>query len=153
MDQIVKASIDARKNAMINAYEIKDKSIIDKIEELFKKINELGGSCTNSSDFETRFATSDLNQEYINLFTDIASSCSPINHIDDNSNVKSDKEYILEDIDSEIRYQVEDATQPMRRQATQEAYDKARDIPVLGDMMNIQNKFDLFNKFKKDKDE
>ena len=55
-------------------------------------------------DFETKFAASTLNQEYIQLFTEIATSY-PQNVVEtvENTNVKSDAEYALDEMAREAR--------------------------------------------------
>lgn len=153
MNDIVKNSIEARKNAIINGYIIKDTDILNRIDFLFSKINELGENCADNADFESKFASSELNQEYINLFTEIATKCNPKTYETiQNADIKSDAEYVLDDIASEIKYQAESAVQPLRTQARQEAYDKVRDIPVVGDVLNVKQHIDFFSRFKKKKD-
>ena len=158
MEETVKISIDARKNAFYNAYNITDNNIKNKIDDLFNRINELGMTCSNSMDFETKFATSELNQEYINLFTEIATTCTPITYTGEpRDDIKSDAEYVMDDALSEAKYIAEDITSPMRHQAYQATYDAARDIPVVGQVMEANQYVDLFNKFsgknKKDNEE
>ena len=93
MNDLVKASIEGRKNAIFSAYDITEQSIIDKIEDLFKRINEFGETCTDSMDFESKFASSELNQEYVELFTEIATKCKPIvRQNEETRHVKSDAE-------------------------------------------------------------
>lgn len=152
MNDLVKMSIDGRKNAIFSAYNITEQSIKDKIENLFNKINELGESCVDNMDFESKFASSNLNQEYIDLFTEIATKCTQIvRENQGNRHVKSDAEKIVDDVASEIRYQVKDATLPMRRQMRQEAYDKARNTPIIGEIMEAKQYADFFGRFKKKK--
>lgn len=152
MNALVKTSIEGRKNAIFNSYNITEQSIIEKIEDLFTRINELGESCTDNMDFESKFASSSLNQEYIQLFTKIATSCTQIvRQPEENRHVKSDAEYIAEDVASEIRYQTRNATEPIRRIARQEAYETVRDMPVVGDIMQAKQTMDLFGRFKKKK--
>ena len=149
MNDLVKTNIEARKTAILNSYEIKEQAMIDKIDELFNKINEFGENCIDSSDFETKFASSPLNQEYINIFTEVVTNCKQKElTVDDDTSIKTDEEYILEDVASEIKYQAESATQPLRRKATQEVFDKARDIPVVGEVLNVKQHIDFFSKFK-----
>ena len=153
MDGLVKRCIDARKEAFFNAYEINDEDIKNKIDDLFNRINEFGEGCSDSADFETRFASSDLNQEYIKLFTEVATTCKPIvyeNKADEI--IKTDDERLNEEITSEIKYQLENATMPLRRKARQEVYDKVRDIPGIGDAMEVKQHIDFFSRFKKKKD-
>ena len=152
MDSIVKQSIEARKQAFTNAYKIEDQNIIDKIDELFNRINELGETCSDASDFEMKFASSPLNQEYISLFTELATTCEPIIYESDNSNVQSTKDYILDDARMEAKLAIEDATMPARHAAREEFDSALRDVPVLGDAIQAKQTFDLFKKFKKNKD-
>lgn len=122
MDINIKNSIDARKTAL-DMYN--DKKIIEKKEELFKRIYELGESSKDITDFETKFQTSTLNTEYINLITEAAM----INAQEVNVYNPS-----IEDIaKQEIRSEVDSAL---------------RDTPV-GDALQVKQTFDLFNKFRK----
>jgi hypothetical protein len=153
MNDLVKASIDGRKQSFYTAYDINNDNIKNKIEDLFKRIEEFGSSCTDSADFETKFATSPLNQEYINLFTEVATTCpaKQIEHAE--VHVKSDAEYLADDAAMEARCMVDDLTMPARRQARQEAYDAARDMPIIGEAMTAKQHFDFFSRFKKKKDD
>lgn len=152
MNDLVKNSIESRKSAIFNAYNITEQSIIEKIEDLFKRINEFGENCNDNMDFENKFASSNLNQEYIQLFTEIATNCPQIvRQTQENRHVKSDAQYMAEEVASEIRYQTRNATEPIRRQMRQEAYNTARDMPVIGDILNVKQHIDLFNKFKRKK--
>ena len=153
MNDLVKNSIDSRKNAILSSYNITEKSMLDKIESLFKRMYEFGESCSDAMDFENKLATSELNQEYIQLFTEIATNCSQIERQrEGNRYVKSDAEYVADEIASEIRYQTRNATEPIRRQMRQEAYDKARNMPVIGDIMTAKQHYDFFSRFKKKKE-
>ena len=67
MDKIVKQSIEARRNAFDTSYEIKDENLKKEIDALFDKINRLGEEAKDAMDFETKFASSELNIEYTNL--------------------------------------------------------------------------------------
>ena len=42
MDNIIKQSIEGRKNAIFNSYEVTDKVMINKIDDLFNRINDFG---------------------------------------------------------------------------------------------------------------
>jgi hypothetical protein len=155
MDQSIKLSIDARKNAVYNAYNITDSSIKNKVEDLFNRINAFGETCSDVMDFETKFASSELNQEYINLFTEIATSCSQIEYKSEpRDDIKSDADYIMDDASSEAKYIAEDITQPMRREAYQATYDAVRDVPVVSEVMEANQYVDMFNKLTgKNKDD
>jgi head-tail adaptor len=149
MNDLVKNSIESRKNAIFSAYDIKDQSIIDKMEDLFKRINEFGESCLDAVDFESKFASSELNQEYIQIFTEIVTKCPQIAKQSENRHVKSDEENIKDEIASEIRYQARNATEPIRRKARQEVYETARDMPVIGEVMHAKQIADVFSGFKR----
>ena len=71
MNEYVKNSIDARKQSFYTAYEITDKDIENKIEDLFKKICEFGETCSDAMDFENKFQSSELNNEYINILNGV----------------------------------------------------------------------------------
>ncbi len=151
MNDMVKMSIDGRKNAFFSAYEINDENLINEINDLFKRIEDFGKDCTDNMQFETAFATSPLNTEYINLFTKVAQTCKPIVREETPVNVKSDEEYLKEELESEARYQMREATLPARRIA-REAVDKAaRRTPILGDVIQAKQTMDLFGKFKNKK--
>jgi hypothetical protein len=48
---------------------------------------------------------------------------------------------------------VDDVTHGARVRANQAAYDAARDIPVVGDALNVKQHFDFFSRFRKKKDD
>ena len=72
MDNIIKQSIEGRKNAIFNSYEVTDKVMINKIDDLFNRINDFGEKYNDVGTFESEFANSPLNNEYINIFTELA---------------------------------------------------------------------------------
>ena len=130
MNEYVKASIDARKNSFYNAYNITDENLKNKIEELFNQIEELGKTCSDASDFEAKFSSIPLNQEYINLFTEVAITSSSVTY-ESNTEVQSDNDYVKDEINSELKYQADSLTQDLRRELHQEAYDKVRIYQLL----------------------
>ena len=150
MNEFVKNSIDARKNAFYNAYEIDDESVKNKIEELFKKIEDFGKQYNDVMDFETNFASNSLNQEYIDLFTLVASKCKP-KAMDTIASENSDNEEEYHER-SWAEYELDEASRPLRRNVREKVDSKIRDIPVVGDVIQAKQTMDLFNKFKK-KDE
>lgn len=154
MDEIVKSSIDGRKQAFFTAYNITDKEITSKIEELFKRIYEFGEECSDASEFEAKFQTSPLNKEYIDMFTLVASKC-PANNIqsEPNPTIKSTSEQIADEISSDARYYMNEATMPARRKAREKFESEMRSTPVIGDAMEIKQHMDFFGRFKKKKDE
>lgn len=144
MNEYVKNCVDSRKMAIYNTYDIKKQENIDYINDYFKRLEEFASNYNDAMSFEQAFQTSSFNQEYMDIFTKItktesvkeeimAASASPVTDEDDNE---------LQD----------DLTRAVRREARQEAYDKARDIPVVGDVMTAKQHFDFFSRFRK-KDE
>lgn len=154
MDSVVKQCIDGRKQAFSSCYELTD-VYKKKVDELFKRIEELGNTCTDSMDFETKFAASPLNTEYTNLFTEVSSNCKyilppPV----DNPDVKSDKEQMVDEVLADARYIAREASMPARRKA-REAFDsKMRDTP-LGKIEQASNTAWVVKRLfgKKNKDE
>ena len=73
MDKLVKQSIDARKSAYSNSFEI-DAGTQKKIDALFADIEKLGEKCDDVGEFEAEFSKSPLNQKYMDLFTEIATN-------------------------------------------------------------------------------
>lgn len=148
MNEYVKYSIDARKSAIYSAYDIQDEELRAKIEDLFSRIEEFGKECQDASDFEAKFAASELNQEYINLFTQIVSKCTPIVKEEVvNPDVQSTGEYVAGEIKDEVDYQLKEMTMPARRAARQRADDIARSTPIVGDVMQAKQTADLFGGF------
>lgn len=149
MNEYIKQSIDSRRIAFTNSYELTEE-FQQKINELFEKIEELGKKCNDVMDFEKKFAASSLNKEYTNLFTEIATNCKPIipETIFD-TNIKSDKEYLKDEVLSEAKYLAKDITMPARRKAREEFDKKLRDTP-LGKIEQASNTISVFRRmFKK----
>lgn len=155
MDELIKNSIKTRKDALFNSYDIKEKSILNKIEDLFNRINQLGEKCSDANEFETEFANSSLNQEYLNLFTEVATTCKPKN-LSNNTDYSYDNsisgDEILEDVTDVIKDQADSAINYTKRQVNQEVYDKVRNIPLVGEALEIKQYKDFFGRFKKKKD-
>ena len=151
MNEYVKNSINSRKDSIYNLYDVKDEGLKVKIESLFEDIEKLGTSCSDVMDFETKFATSVLNTEYINLFTELSSKCTIKPQTYDTSYIQSDEESYKEDVVNELNYATDRLTQPMRSKARLETESKLRSIPVVGELMQANNTMNLFSKFKKKK--
>ena len=154
MDSVVKSCIDGRRMAFSSAYELTD-VYKKKVDDLFKRIEDFGKDCTDAMDFETKFASSPLNKEYTDLFTEVASNCKyilppPV----DNPNVKSDAEYYKEEAISDAKYLAKDLTMPARRKAREEFDKKMRDTP-LGKIEQASNTAWVVKRLfgKKNKDE
>lgn len=147
MDETIKLSIEGRKNAIINTYELNDKQKKE-VDDLFIKIEKLGMEAKDSSDFEAKFAASPLNQEYMDLFTKIATEGAK------SDLVKGTATSVATGIaESAIRNAVGVKIPTTRAAVHQEVYNAARDIPGVGEVLQVKQYADLFGRFKKKKDE
>ena len=144
MNEILKPSIESRKTALFSAYDIKDPKNLQAIDNYFKKLEEFAKDYNDVMEFETAFASSTLCKEYSDLFVQImntentSSGEAPVKEIEE--------EYTIQD---ELK---DDMERAVRRRARQEAYDKVRDIPVVGEAMTAKQHFDFFNRFRKKDD-
>ena len=136
MVEVIKQSIEARKNAIFSSYNVEDKKMLDKIDNLFKKINDFGEKFTDVNEFEKEFANSSLNNDYINIFVELSKVGAP-----------SIGETILESAANEVV----SAAMPSRAVIADKRDQALRDIPVVGDIMQAGQTIDFFNKFRKKK--
>lgn len=149
MDSGVKTAIDARKSAFKNAYEITS-DFEARIDELFKRIEDFGKTCSDAMDFENKFMTSSLNEEYSNLFMEIGTKC-PLRKYESNDVPEESKtQKAIDEAASDAKYLMDEVTMPARRQARMKMDSKLRDTP-LGKVEQASNMFHLFKKFKKTK--
>ena len=150
MDSNIKNSIKARYNSFSYSYELSDE-YKKRIDQLFSEINEFGKTCTDVADFETKFATSDLNKKYMDLFMEVGQKCKP-NVFDSNENPEDNEviKSIIDEASSEAKYQSESILQPARRKMRAEVDSKLRDTP-LGKVEQVSNLHYLFKRFKKNK--
>ena len=143
MNEIMKSCVESRKEAIVNAYKLNE---IEKkeVDDLFSKIEKIGMESKDAGDFETKFATSPLNQEYLDLFTKIATANAK----------KATTESIATGVakgvaESTLRNAVGTAIPTTRAAVNQKVYDTARDIPVVGQALGIKQHLDFFNKFRR----
>lgn len=106
-----------------------------------KKVEEFAKDCTDVADFETKFASSPLNQEYTNMFTKLLGS-----NIDLKKEAKEEARFAGEEL-------VDDLTHQARMDARSNVESTLRNTPIIGDVMTAKQHFDLFSRFKKKKDE
>lgn len=145
MDKLIKQSIDARKAAYSNSFEI-DAKVQKKIDELFVEIEKLGEKCKDAGEFEAEFQKSPLNQEYMDLFTEIATKGATKNVIKGAAAgaLQSTAEQALGNV------------VPTRAAIHQKAYDEVRKVPGLGNAIDAAEKASyvghLAKLFKKKKD-
>lgn len=154
MNKEVEASIKGRKDAFFNFYDITDADLKKKIEDYFKEVEEFGKGCSGSADFEAKFASSELNQKYVDLFTEVGTKCKPKNVELPETEEVSAKDLAKEELDYEMKEAVDSAGRAVRRKANEKMLSEARSTPILGDIMEAKQHYDLFSRFKKkNKDE
>lgn len=152
MNDLVRNCIESRRTAIFNAYDVKNEDNLNKIEEFFKKLEDFANNYDDVMVFEGAFASSELNQEYMSLFTQIATTEAPKNiNVDDykqQDSLQLSGDEIAQMAADEL---VEGVTSKARGIVYREAYDKVRDIPGVGDAIDIKNKIDFFGRFRKNK--
>ena len=133
MDKYIKQSIEGRKNAIGATYEV-SAEMQKKIDALFGEIEKLGGKCKDVGDFEAKFAASPLNQEYMNLFTEIATGA--VNKRAAGQVAESMAGGVVEGMARNALGNVV----PTRASARQAVDDTLRKTPVVGDVIDISQK-------------
>ena len=129
MDEYIKQSIDARKNAFSASFEI-SAEMQKKIDALFTEIENLGAKCKDVGEFEAEFAKSPLNQKYMDMFTEIATKATAKTVAKGAAvgAVQSAAEQALRNV------------VPTRAAVHQKAYDEVRKVPGLGNAIDISEK-------------
>ena len=140
MDNIIKQSIDGRKNAIFSSYNVTDQKMIKKIDDLFNRINEFGEKYNDVGTFETEFANSSLNNEYINIFTELAMK-----------GVSNSMSSVGEMVADRVGTELKNTVLPSRALRADQRDAAIRNIPIIGDVVDAGQKLDLLNKFRKDK--
>lgn len=141
MNEILRPSIESRRTTLFSQYDIKDPGNLQAIDDYFKKLEEFAKDYNDVMEFETAFASSPLCKEYSDLFVQIMNT----EHTIDGKApvVDVEEEYTVQD---ELR---DDMERAVRRRARQDAYNAARDVPILGEAMTAKQHFDLFSRFRK----
>ena len=129
MDKVVKQSIDVRKAAYVNSFEV-DAETQKKIDALFVEIEKLGEKCKDAGEFEAEFSKSPLNQKYMDLFTEIATKSAAKNAM---------KGAVVGAVQSAAEQALRNVV-PTRAAVHQEVYDEARSIPGVGDAIDVVEK-------------
>lgn len=144
MNEYIKQSIEARRSAIYASCKVDDK-MKKKVDEVFKEIEEFGAKYDDNGKFETDFAASPLNQKYIDLFTEIATSSQAT------TRKKAVGQAIVggiaDSVVSRATNGVINKAVPTRASIHQAKYDAARKVPVLGDALDIKNKVDTARHF------
>jgi hypothetical protein len=125
MDEYTRNSIDIRKKTIDDYYLIPD-DVKTEVEDLFKEMEALGESCSDVSEFETKFAAGPLNERYMSIFAKLKPNPAAVAGAMKDS-VKerwSDPKQVASDIADETEYVLKSAMQPLRH----EAYEKRREF-------------------------
>ncbi|MBR3172453.1 hypothetical protein IKF21_00830 [Candidatus Saccharibacteria bacterium] len=142
MDKYVKQRIDSRKNAFSASYEI-DAATQKKIDALFGEIEKLGSKCKDVGEFEAEFAKSPLNQKYLDLFTEIATTSTAKTSAPKTSKAEIGKMVAggtAAGIAESAMDQAINEVVPTRAAVHQKVSDEVRGIPVVGDAIDIGQK-------------
>ena len=131
MNENIKNSIDARKLAFFGAYKIDDENLKNEINDLFDRINALGLTCVDANDFENKFQSSPLNQEYIELFKKATLSCKPLIINEINDAIDDKVADVHQEVVNNIANAAADVTRPVRRRLKWKIYDILRDVPII----------------------
>ena len=150
MDEYIANSIELRKKAIFDYYDVKNKNILEKVDDLFFRINELGISSSDVNDFENKFANSELNTEYINLITEVATTCKLKKEYKDGMKKEDIKEYAKESIKSDAKHYAEEAYRDTRSVVDRSfgITEKIRRTPILGTVWEIDNQTNIIGNFK-----
>ena len=140
MNDIKTCCIDSRRTAIASTYTGNDEKILSMIDDFFNRLEEFAKECKDVSDFETKFQSSPLSQEYNALFTKIMGG-----GIDTKSEVCDAAKYAVEDVADSISLRA-------RRETREQVESELRNTPVIGDVMTAKQHFDFFSRFKKKKD-
>ena len=140
MNDVKTACVESRRNAILPMIEGKGEAIKQMVDNFFKRLEKFADECSDVTDFETKFATSELATEYAELFTTV---------MNDGSEEPEEKS-IGQEVAEELK---DDVTHAVKRQARQEAYDKARDIPGVGEALEVKQYADFFGRFRRKKDD
>ena len=109
--------------------------IIDRLKQMKvgEKYNDVGS-------FESDFTSSSLNNEYINIFTELAMKGV-------SNSMPSVGEMVADCVGTEIKNSI----LPSRAVRADRRDNAIRNIPIVGDIVDAGQKIDLFNKFRKNK--
>ena len=130
MNEIVKNSIDARRNAIFSSYNITDEGILLQIDNYFKKLEKFGEKYDDIMKFEEDLAKDPLTKEYTDLFIMISGYMNPTEEVDEGQEMMNEM--------------ADDAKRYVRRTVKEKAASKARGIPIVGDIMEAKQYADLF---------
>ena len=135
MDEYIKQSIDARRNAIETSCKL-DAEGKKKVAELFSEIEKLGAKCKDVGEFETELSKSPLNQKYTELFTELATKAANTGA----TVAKSVAGGIVSGVADRAISEVKNSVLPTRAAVNQKATDALRSVPGVGDAIDIGQK-------------
>ena len=141
MSDNIRPNIESRRNAIFDNYEIEDEKLLKQINDYFERLEEFASKYDDPMKFETDFASSKYAKEYSDIFTKIMGG---------GITARSVAKDAGESLASEI---VEDASLHARRKARGQVESQIRDIPIIGDVLNVKQHIDFFGRFKKNRKE
>ena len=133
MDEYIKQSIKSRKDAFSMSFEVSEK-MQKKIDALFLEIEKLGVKCKDVQEFEAEFQKSPLNQQYMDLFTEIATESAG-----KQAAGQVAKSMATGAVEGLARNALGNVV-PTRAAVHQKAYDEVRKVPGLGNAIDIGEK-------------
>ncbi len=147
----IERAIEARRHSIFSLYEVEKEKQLKKIDELFEEINKLGEQFDNLQAFENAFNSSELNDRYIKLFSELSQTCkSKISG--EYEKVDMDiKGAVKDTIKTELEMQYYDATMPTRHKVYEESMEKMRSTPILGDLIQMGQTASVLKRFIKKK--
>ena len=153
MDEYIQNSINVRKSTIYDNYHNVPPEIEAKINDIFERMVEFGEKYTDVLEFENDLQQSDLNKEYVAIFTDLAMVNGPdsISFKDSAFNPKNyssdDLKTIAKDtIKQDIRYRINDAITEKRHETYIERDQALRDIPVVGEVIQAKRTMDTLGR-------
>lgn len=158
MDEYVQNSINVRKSTIYDNYHNVPPEVEAKIDDIFERMVEFGEKYTDVIAFENDFQQSDLNKEYIAIFTDLAvvngpdsisfkdSAFNPKNYSSDDL-----KEMGKRELKEDARYLVKDAIVSELHKTAIERDQALRDIPVVGEIIQAKRTIDMLGRFRRRK--
>ena len=153
MDEYVQNSINVRRSTIYDNYHNVPPEIEAKINDIFERMMEFGEKYTDVLEFENDFALSDLNNEYIAIFTDLATVNGPgtVSFKDSAFNPKnySDvdlKEMAKDTIKQDIKYHIKDTIVAKRHETAIERDQALREIPIVGEVIQAKRTMDTLGR-------
>lgn len=154
MDEYIRNSIDTRRKTIDDYYNIPEEAA-GEVSDLFAEMEQLGEASSDVMDFEQRFAASDLNSRYMNLFAKLTVKSSAVGGAmaDSAKGIFGNKENRRDFIKEELEHVAHDAEMKLRRKMYMEKEEELRKIPGYMEARNAAGWIGWLRDKKKDRDE